>query len=56
LQRYIESPLSVQLLQGKFVKGDCVLIDVEEDKNELTFTKLEEFPVPDNPIEAIMSG
>jgi ATP-dependent Clp protease ATP-binding subunit ClpC len=54
LQRYVESPLSVQLLQGKFVKGDCVLIDTED--GELTFTKQEEFPIPEKPIEAILSN
>jgi ATP-dependent Clp protease ATP-binding subunit ClpC len=56
LQRYVESPLSVQLLQGKFVKGDGVLIDTDPEKDELTFTKLEEFSIPEKPIEAILSG
>jgi ATP-dependent Clp protease ATP-binding subunit ClpC len=31
LQRYVESPLSVKLLEGEFGKGDSVLIEVEED-------------------------
>ncbi len=54
LQRYVESPLSVQLLQGKFVKGDCVLIDVEE--NELTFVQQEEFVVPEEVVEATLAN
>jgi ATP-dependent Clp protease ATP-binding subunit ClpC len=40
LQRYVESPLSVKLLQGKFAKGDHVLVD--EQDNELIFSHFEE--------------
>ena len=36
LQRSIESPLSVRLLQGEFSKGDHVIVDVED--GELVFT------------------
>jgi ATP-dependent Clp protease ATP-binding subunit ClpC len=54
LQRYVESPLSVQLLQGKFVKGDCVLIDVDEEG--LTFVKQEEFIVPEEVAEASLTN
>ena len=32
LQKYVESPLSVRLLEGKFNEGDTILVDVEEDK------------------------
>jgi ATP-dependent Clp protease ATP-binding subunit ClpC len=32
LQRYVESPLSVKLLQGEFTKGDHVLVDAEDGK------------------------
>ncbi|MGH2538150.1 MAG: ATP-dependent Clp protease ATP-binding subunit [Candidatus Promineifilaceae bacterium] len=31
LQRYVESPLSIELLQGTFSKGDKVVVDVEDD-------------------------
>ncbi|MFL7790820.1 MAG: AAA family ATPase, partial [Anaerolineae bacterium] len=31
LQRYVESPLSVQLLRGEFERGDLVVVDVKED-------------------------
>lgn len=37
LQRYVESPLSVRLLEGDFLKGDQVLIDATD--GELTFTR-----------------
>ncbi|MDX1613496.1 MAG: AAA family ATPase [Candidatus Promineifilaceae bacterium] len=37
LQRYVESPLSVKLLQGEFVKGDHVQVDAEE--GELVFSE-----------------
>jgi ATP-dependent Clp protease ATP-binding subunit ClpC len=33
LQKHVESPLSVSLLSGEFVRGDTVLVDVNEDKN-----------------------
>ncbi len=38
LQKYVESPLSIQLLSGEFVSGDTVLVDVNE-KNEIVFRK-----------------
>ncbi len=34
LQKYIESPLSVQMLRGDFVSGDTVTVDVKEDQVE----------------------
>jgi ATP-dependent Clp protease ATP-binding subunit ClpC len=39
LQRYVENPLSVKLLQGEFVPGDGVVIDVQE--GELAFERHE---------------
>jgi ATP-dependent Clp protease ATP-binding subunit ClpC len=44
LQRYVESPLSVQILQGKFAKGDHVLIDAPD--GELVFLRREEALAP----------
>jgi ATP-dependent Clp protease ATP-binding subunit ClpC len=32
LQKYVESPLSIRLLSGEFSEGDCVIVDVGEDK------------------------
>ncbi|MBI5348533.1 MAG: ATP-dependent Clp protease ATP-binding subunit, partial [Chloroflexi bacterium] len=34
LQKYIESPLSVQMLRGDFVSGDTVLVDMKEEQIE----------------------
>jgi ATP-dependent Clp protease ATP-binding subunit ClpC len=49
IQRYIESPLSVRLLKGEFKAGDRVRIDEEE--NELTFTRVESMPLPADAVE-----
>ncbi len=40
LQRFVESPLSVQLLKGAFQRGDVVLGDANDEEG-LTFTKQE---------------
>ena len=37
LQRFVENPLSIQLLKGDFRQGDLIVID--EKKGELTFTR-----------------
>ncbi|MGJ3238671.1 MAG: ATP-dependent Clp protease ATP-binding subunit [Anaerolineae bacterium] len=39
IQRYVENPLSIKLLQGEFKAGDVVMIDVDTEKSELTFAK-----------------
>lgn len=39
LQRYVESPMSVHVLKGEFVKGNHILIDVADGR--LTFSLLE---------------
>ncbi|MEA4909183.1 MAG: AAA family ATPase [Anaerolineaceae bacterium] len=38
LQKHVESPLSIRLLSGEFVKGDTVVVDVDENE-EITFLK-----------------
>jgi ATP-dependent Clp protease ATP-binding subunit ClpC len=38
IQKYVESPLSVELLSGKFKDGVIVQVDVDEKKNTLVFT------------------
>ena len=45
LQRYVESPLSVKLLQGEFTKGDYVLVDTQDDK--LVFSHYDEAAAKD---------
>ncbi len=37
IQKYLESPLSMQLLAGDFKDGVSVLVDVDEEENALTF-------------------
>ncbi|MGD2057829.1 MAG: hypothetical protein PVI04_03790, partial [Anaerolineales bacterium] len=32
LQKYIESPLSVKILQGEFTEGDSVMVDYVDDE------------------------
>ncbi|NHZ72032.1 MAG: AAA domain-containing protein [Aquificales bacterium] len=46
IQRFVESPLSVQLLKGDIKSGDHILIDVADD--ELTFAQVE---VAEPPVE-----
>jgi ATP-dependent Clp protease ATP-binding subunit ClpC len=41
IQRFIESPLSVQMLKGAFRRGDVVLVDVAERSAGLAFLKQE---------------
>ncbi|NLX18600.1 MAG: AAA domain-containing protein, partial [Desulfobulbus sp.] len=38
IQRYIEDPLALEILEGHFHEGDHILIDQSQD-NRLTFTK-----------------
>jgi ATP-dependent Clp protease ATP-binding subunit ClpB len=38
IQRYIEDPLSLEILEGKFSEGDHIIIDKDE-KNHLRFSK-----------------
>ncbi len=39
LQKHVESPLSIALLSGEYVEGDTVLVDLDKEKQELTFRK-----------------
>jgi len=41
IQKHVESPLSVDLLAGKYRNGATVLVDVDEKKNLLTFLAAE---------------
>jgi ATP-dependent Clp protease ATP-binding subunit ClpC len=42
LQKYVESPLSIHLLEKRHESGDKVIVDVDEEKGELTFHSPEE--------------
>ena len=37
IQKYVESPLSVELLGGKFKDGATVIVDVDQEKNKIVF-------------------
>jgi ATP-dependent Clp protease ATP-binding subunit ClpC len=37
LQKFVESPLSIELLGGKIAKGAEVVVDTSEDESELVF-------------------
>lgn len=37
IQKYVESPLSVELLSGKFKDGATVQVDVDEENNKIVF-------------------
>ncbi|MDW8350909.1 MAG: AAA family ATPase [Anaerolineae bacterium] len=39
MQKYVEGPLSVQLLQGKFKAGDAIVVDVNAGGDGLVFTR-----------------
>jgi ATP-dependent Clp protease ATP-binding subunit ClpC len=40
VQRFIEDPLSEEMLLGRFAEGDAILADVEED-GKIVFKKIE---------------
>jgi ATP-dependent Clp protease ATP-binding subunit ClpC len=39
LQKHVESPLSISLLSGEFVSGDTVVVDMDEKKEKIVFSK-----------------
>lgn len=41
LQKYLESPLSVELLSGKFMREKTILVDVGENQDRLVFSEKE---------------
>ncbi len=41
IQKHVESPLSVELLAGKFKDGATVVVDVDADKNKIIFHQAE---------------
>jgi ATP-dependent Clp protease ATP-binding subunit ClpC len=42
LQKHVESPLSVSLLSGQFKEGSRILVDIDPEKNEPSFSLAEE--------------
>jgi ATP-dependent Clp protease ATP-binding subunit ClpC len=51
IQKYVESPLSVELLSGKFKDGAAVQVDVDEEKNTLVFTSGQPVSKAKQPVE-----
>ena len=47
VQRFIEDPLSEEMLLGRFQKGDVILADTEEDGKTVVFKRKEEEPEPE---------
>jgi ATP-dependent Clp protease ATP-binding subunit ClpA len=41
IQKHVESPLSVELLGGKFKDGAVVRVDVDEKQNKIVFQTVE---------------
>ena len=44
LQKFVESPLSMKLLQGDFKDGGSILVDLDTEKNEIVFMEGEKIP------------
>jgi ATP-dependent Clp protease ATP-binding subunit ClpC len=42
LQKHVESPLSIKILQGEFEEGDTVIVDFLEDEEGLVFRRPEQ--------------
>jgi len=41
IQKHVESPLSVELLGGKFKDGATIQVDVDTEKNKIVFLRSE---------------
>jgi len=52
IQKYVESPLSVELLAGKFKDGATVEVDVDKKEDKLTFTTAQAVAKAKQPVEA----
>ncbi len=54
LQKYIEGPLSMELLKGTFKAGDNVIIDLNPDDKGLIFSKSVDVETEDKPAEEVV--
>jgi len=52
IQKYVESPLSVELLGGKFKDGATVQVDVDKEENKLVFETGQPVAKAKQPVEA----
>ena len=55
MQRFVEGPLSVQLLQGRFKAGDCVIIDAKADGMGLDFSSANGVEEEKQPVEPMVT-
>jgi ATP-dependent Clp protease ATP-binding subunit ClpB len=39
IQRYVQDQLALQILEGKFSEGDSILVDMDQDRHELVFSR-----------------
>ncbi len=52
IQKYLESPLSMELLGGKYKDGATVQVDVDKKENKLAFTTAKAVAKQKQPVEA----
>jgi ATP-dependent Clp protease ATP-binding subunit ClpC len=52
IQKYLESPLSTQLLAGEFKEGVSILVDVDDKNDELTFDTGQPVKKTKQPVDA----
>jgi ATP-dependent Clp protease ATP-binding subunit ClpC len=52
IQKYVESPLSVELLEGKFTDGATVQVDVDEKEDKLVFETGQPVAKTKQPVDA----
>jgi len=52
IQKYVESPLSIELLGGEYKDGATVLVDVDEKSNKISFHKSELLKKDKQPVTA----
>lgn len=48
LQKFVESPLSINLLSGEYAKDDTILVDVDEVEDKIVFKRMEQGIPVDN--------
>jgi len=46
IQRLIQNPLALKLINGEFSEGDTITVDAKEGGNELLFSNLAPGPRP----------
>ena len=51
IQRLIQDPLALRLINGDFGEGDTILVDARAEGGELQFTKLVPVGQPNVPAE-----